>query len=67
MQTASIEINRLVCMDASIAAGYHIEEIVQVIDLGGVSTLSLMAYQRSPENQAEMAHNSDYNPETLVC
>lgn len=30
MQTASIEVNRLICLDASIAAGYHIEEIVQV-------------------------------------
>ena len=48
------------------AAGYHIEEIVQVIDLGGVSTLSLMAHQRSHENQAELQHNQDFNPETLV-
>ena len=32
MQTASIETNRLLCMMASAAAKYHIEEILQVCD-----------------------------------
>ncbi len=39
---------------------------LQVVDLGGVSTLALLKHQRSPENQAEWQHNADFNPETMV-
>ena len=39
---------------------------MQVVDLGGVSTLSMVKHQRSQENQAEWQHNADFNPETLV-
>ena len=39
---------------------------MQVVDLGGVNTYSMLKHQRSPENQAEWQHNADFNPETLV-
>jgi len=65
LQSAANEMNRLLCMMASAAAGYHIEEVMQVMDVSGVSILQMLKHIRSTENQAEFEFNSLYAPESL--
>lgn len=65
MQSAANETNRLLCMMASAAKGYHIEELFQVMDVGHVSTFAMLKYMRSTQNQAEFEFNSMYAPESI--
>ncbi|KAK9868542.1 hypothetical protein WJX84_002546 [Apatococcus fuscideae] len=65
LQSASNELNRVLCHLASKRAGYLIEDFTQVIDLTGLSPVNLITQARNTESQAEWQHNMDYAPETL--
>ncbi|KAK9820764.1 hypothetical protein WJX81_007320 [Elliptochloris bilobata] len=65
LQSASNEATRLLCALASAAAGYQVEEVVQVIDLASMSPLNMLQHVRRDDAQSEWQHNMDFCPETL--
>ncbi|KAK9827387.1 hypothetical protein WJX81_005359 [Elliptochloris bilobata] len=65
LQSASNEAMRLLCALASAAAGYQVEEVVQVIDLASMSPFNMLQHVRRDDAQSEWQHNMDFCPETL--
>ena len=44
---------------------FDVTLVLQILDLSGMSALSMMSHMRSEESQAEWQHNMDFQPEVL--
>lgn len=64
-QSSANEMLLLLTKMASQKAGYHIDNITQVLDLSGMSAMQMVSHMRSTESQKEWQHNMDFQPEVL--